>query len=172
MPKFHDKKKFGPLCDYIRVVANHMGLCDWQFEVEWIPIQSEDGDTQEYANCRPIFGRKYAVLKFSVDALDSDEFTLRNTVVHELVHCHLAQAQSFFENEVYDFTGKPLPWNIMWDGFKRALEYGVDGIAAGWSETLPYIKWEVNSKSDKVKKKSKAEHNPTTHIGFGWPEGY
>jgi len=175
----HPPSVRGPLCDYIRHLANMMGLRDWEFELKWRADKSTDDDPDEieYASCKPTYGRKYAVLAFSHDAVNGDPYTLRNTVVHELVHCHLGGAQNIFENEVFDNVNHPQPWNTLWDGFKRQLEYAVDGMATAWAVSMPEIDWKIDSRTTTKHGPSDdperdASPDGTTHITTGEVEPY
>jgi len=127
---------------YIRWIANEMGLRDWTFHVviaQPTAKGSDDGSGHEWgAMCTPIPGRKHATLTFHPERRDDELAELRQTVVHELVHCH------FFG--LWDTCRRDLPLDEeayeMWiEGVRRHMEYGVDAVADAIAPRMPLIKW-------------------------------
>lgn len=124
------------LCGYIRWVADTMDLRDWVFDVSYEP----PSDPEAYATCRPILGRRRAVLKFCADFREMEPDVQRNTIVHELVHCHMAGLQSQAELDLESLLGKPTD-AVFFSAFRRNVEYAVDGLAGAIAKHMPYIDW-------------------------------
>jgi hypothetical protein len=107
---------------YVRQLADKLCLKDWQIEIS---VEQPAGDNS-IASVQPIYGRKYAVLRFSEGFLNDPKTEQRHTLVHELLHCHLAPLQRLLETEEH-----------LTHGGKMALEYCVDGLADAIAPLLP-----------------------------------
>ena len=122
---------------YVRWVADRIGLRDWHFNV----IYGHDEGEDTIAICTPTYGRRRAQLSFAEDfstAYTAEE--QRNTVIHELLHCHLAPVQ---DQVRLDLLG-PLSqsgYDLFYSAFRQNLEYAVDSIAAALAKDLPLIAW-------------------------------
>lgn len=180
LPYIHPPQVRRPLADYIREMANQMGLMDWTFILRWHPPREDEDDPESseedtvLATCRPTYGRKVATLRFSQDVRDAMPEQVRNTVAHELIHCHLGHAQMVVEGEMFDAIGKPHPWNELWASFRRALEYAVDGMASSWDEHLPLIIWHEDIGEIDVDDEIEATRDPyaSSMIEKGFPPYY
>lgn len=147
MPRRLDRagaiRSWGP---YVRRIADLMCLRDWFIQLIW-----EGPDEPEVAaDIKCIPGRRLAYIRLGDSFLD--DYTpdqQRHTVVHELVHAHLDQAQKVAEEAMGE----------QWAVFRLLLEYGVDAIADGWAPCLP-LPDHVHPQSDRkvttvAKKKAK-----------------
>lgn len=175
-PGCHPPDVRGPLADYIRHMANCMGLMDWEFQLKWEYAKDDNVDeedtTEVKARCKPLVGRRFAVLSFSSDVRLWDSYQLRHTVTHELVHAHLAGIQHMVENEAYEYLNKPYPWSTFWDLFQRNLELSVDAIAVSWARQLPMIDWSVDEFAGQSPSGDSPDPELVTHIEVGFPHGY
>ena len=88
MQKTPDIESLGP---YVRHVADHMQLRDWNFGVEF------DGHLAcALAAIECVPNRQYATISISPDFLEASDTEQRYAIVHELVHCHLNPVQTMF----------------------------------------------------------------------------
>jgi hypothetical protein len=107
---------------YLRDVADRLHLRDWRFVIaEDLP---NDRDSIATAWC--CYGRKYATLRLNDSFLADNRDEQRNTIVHELVHAHLAPYVRAVETMTND------------DKVLRLLmEYSVDGLANAIAPLVP-----------------------------------
>ena len=76
---------------YIRYLADNMRLKDWTFEVEF------DGELQtSLATVECVQNRRHARIAVGPLFFTSSPEDQRHGAVHELVHCHLQPASTFF----------------------------------------------------------------------------
>jgi hypothetical protein len=119
-------------CRYVRRLADSLGLCDWSFSITF-----DCDDEHASANITCIDGRKHADIRFAADLLTSHDPLLQRTVVtHELVHCHLASCQNIIRDDLVKHLSQST-YDALYDGFRRQLEYAVDGIAVPIARGLP-----------------------------------
>lgn len=136
-----DRKELGR---YVRWVADEMGLRDWHFDLDVEPPDDPEmyeGQQRAFADVCPTPGRRHAKMRFCEDfrfGLTADQ--QRMAVVHELVHCHLAALQHQCECDLDPLLGRPAI-TVFFNGFRRNLEYAVDGITAALTPHFPPIAW-------------------------------
>jgi hypothetical protein len=124
------------LADYIRTIADEMGLRDWDVQLE--PEPCGDGNA---AHMRATFGRKLAKISVEKDfktAQTPEE--QRDSIVHELVHCHFESMASMVRCDLERIVGQPTD-QVFFNGFERQFEYGVDAMACALAKHLPLISW-------------------------------
>jgi hypothetical protein len=128
---------------YVREIADLVGLRDWVVGVADDTPDREDANAQA---CVP-FGRRAVMIKFSPGWADRDPDELRQTVVHELVHCHLWS----LDQRICDLHGiiGSAAYEVLEKAHHENLEHAVDAIALAWSETLP-----LPIKAKKTRKKA------------------
>jgi hypothetical protein len=117
---------------YVRRLADMVGLCDWRFVV----LEEAPADTDAVANVTPVAGRKYAEFRFRPDFFDDGPEERRATVLHELIHCHLAAISEQVRSDLLTHLGQAT-YDVFVAAFLRQLEYAVDGMAEAWAELLP-----------------------------------
>lgn len=117
---------------YIHDMANRMGLKDWV-----IKLDDEPPSEGAYGECHSHQGAKRAWLRLSDHNGDMHE--LRNTVIHELLHCHWNEANNLVEEAAIATLG-PQASEVMRVAWKAAMELGIDGIASAWDVCLPLPK--------------------------------
>ena len=137
-----DRKEFGR---YFRAIADQMGLRDWRFEIEWSDQLSKpnyaadvEHDLGAQMNCIP--GRRVGETTFAFSARDQPLDELRQTVCHELLHCHFAAMWHQVRQDLLERLGQDA-YDLFIASFERNMEYGVDAAATAWAEELPLIQW-------------------------------
>jgi hypothetical protein len=136
-----DQKALG---EYIRWIADAMGLRDWRFELELGDAsegQAERPDGSRWgASCAPIPGRKVATITLAPWQRDEERAELRQTVVHELTHCHFFGLWDTVRNDVLQPLGQ-LPYDIFVANVERHMEYGVGAMSDALASHMPLIEW-------------------------------
>lgn len=110
------------LGQYMSYVASEVGLRDWT-----IALKDSPCDEQYAGTCSPIYGRKWAGIALSKDWMHVDEYDLRHTIVHEMLHCH-TDAITQPLDDIEDVIGKLLHAPLM-NAQRVAVEFAVDAIA-------------------------------------------
>lgn len=129
------KRDLQALAAYVDECAHRLGLCDWETRVE-----REPADDDCNAQTHLVYGRKLARLRFAADVCSAPPESLRQTVAHELIHCHLEAARSMVDLDLTTHLGKQTA-EVFYEGFLRQLEYGIDGLAVAVATGLPLIEW-------------------------------
>lgn len=114
------KTKFGP---YLRCLADMMGLRDWT-----VTVTNEAFDDVNAKADQPS-GRKIHWVSLGEPFLDSPPEEQRQTLVHELIHAHLAPMHHFLCRELGDGAAM--------EAYRLWMEYAVDGMADEWAKLLP-----------------------------------
>lgn len=134
---------------YVRSVADELGLQHWHLEVEvtdehppadTLISDAEEDDWPAAATCDPIPGMHRATLRFSTGFREESPEDQRETVVHELIHCHLADLYEFGRKGMSDLVHQSV-YDMFMYGFSLAWEHAVDGMARAWSPKLPLMEW-------------------------------
>lgn len=129
---------------YIRGIADAMGLRDWTLAlaVETVGRSNAPNRTEgEWgATSQSTPGRKHALITLPKDARALDREELRQTVVHELVHCHFACLWDTLRLDLGHILTEKVYW-VWIAGVERAMEYGVDAVADAIAPRMPLIDW-------------------------------
>lgn len=115
---------------YVRDLANRLALRDWTFVLE--PEHCTPGRNAEI---QPCFGRKHATLRLSNLFLQMPAGLQRHTLVHELMHCHLAELSFYIQHLAFG------------DALRAARimqEMAVDGLADAMAILLPLPQFEMS----------------------------
>lgn len=141
------KKQKKAVKAYIAGIAGRMGLTDWCFllSVEEQEVHGEGLNTLAWVSTTP--GRRHAVVHIGPDFADLSPETQRMTIVHELIHCHLAPMQDQVENDLEPHLGRAAD-QLFSDSFRRNLEFSVDAMATAWAEDLPLIDWDYQGEPE------------------------
>lgn len=123
------------LLAYVRSTADALGLKDWTFEVLADPCEDDC-----LAHVNPCEGRRVATICFSGDFRERKQVEQRETVVHELLHCHHVAAADIVRLDLIKQLSQST-YDVLWFGFKRQLEYMVDALASVVAPHLPVIDW-------------------------------
>ena len=125
------KGSYDELGAYLRDIADRVGLKDWYFN-----IVHEPPDDQNHAACVEVYyGRKVADIRFRNEWATWTPEELRETVLHELLHCHINPLR-FHLNNIQNAVGQ-MVYEPLYQGVTDYIEYAVDGIARNWAQTLP-----------------------------------
>lgn len=73
---------------YLDELRPTLGLSDWTVVVDAEPLPVTDG---EAANIEILYAQQHATIRLAADFAEQTPAWQRHTLVHELVHCHLAQ---------------------------------------------------------------------------------
>jgi hypothetical protein len=107
---------------YTRKLADILHLKDWRIDI----LEELPGGSDAIASCAPVAGRKYAVLRLAECFLTDPPIEQRQTLTHELLHCHFAPTMRLLE--ATDSFGA---------AEKLSMEYFVDGLADAIAPLLP-----------------------------------
>lgn len=123
------KKKLTTV-EYTRQIAVAMGLGGWHIE-ECADPASEGC----LAEIEPTYGQRHAKLSLCKDWDDLPAEEQRDTIVHELVHVHLAHLTQLS----YDIVDglEPSATKAAQAALNLAEEYIVDAIAGAWAPYMP-----------------------------------
>lgn len=116
--------------EYTRQIAVAMGLGGWHIE------QSADPASEGcLAEIEPTYGQRHAKLSLCAewDTLPPEE--QRDTIVHELVHVHLASLTQLAYDLVQELD--PSAVKVAQAALNLAEEYVVDAMAGAWSPYMP-----------------------------------
>lgn len=119
------------LGNYVRAMADEMGLRDWYLHIP----ADQPTDMTHGAECDVTYGQKVATITFRDDWPTWGADRLRSLVTHELIHCHTWEMEQRIA-DLRDTLGGPT-YELYSLGFRHAHERAVDGIARAWAETLP-----------------------------------
>lgn len=86
--------------EYLRTLANTMGLTDWSFTLK--DMEHEDA----LATITVSFGRQEACIELSPAFYAADPEEQRTTLIHELLHAHHAPVDELMENALPEALGK------------------------------------------------------------------
>jgi hypothetical protein len=123
MTRKKHRKRIKALYPYVREIADKMGLKDWG-------VTLGDDYPEEGANASASFsgGRKYVVIRFKKKFYKESLEDLRETVCHELIHCHFAFLDMPLENSLGPVA----------KAFAiEALEYGIDALCEVVALAMP-----------------------------------
>jgi hypothetical protein len=124
------------LGEYLRELADLMGLRDWHLILADGPPESEPTEGHRVqGECTVSYGRKSATIAVSDDWAGEDPDELRRVLVHELIHCHQEPVQWAFNNAANRLGFEA--GSVAREAFTDAFEIATDGIAVPWAETLP-----------------------------------
>lgn len=110
------------LGDYLQALKLALWLGHWRIEVYW------DGEMESdaYATIKPCFGQRLADLRLCHDFFDMEPWKQRRVLVHELIHCHMADAQEMGEQLRTNLGDQA--FEAWMPGFRLGMEHGVDSL--------------------------------------------
>jgi len=115
---------------YVRLLAWKMGLGDWHITLDkMLP----NGDA--LAQVHITYGQKRARIQLSRQFKRLPREGQRQTLVHELVHCHLERVRLSSLNWTGPLGKKATQMAV--NEVHDHIEFAVDAIATAWAETLP-----------------------------------
>ena len=125
----------GELERYVRWVADEIELRDWT-----ITLDDEPCDDDYTAQIACTEGRKHAVLSVNRKFREYAPDEQRQTIAHELVHAHHEMCWRIVQKDLLQPLGQET-YNVLCDGYRRAMEYCVDAVADALAKHLPLIDW-------------------------------
>jgi len=134
--------EFRRLGEYVRWMADAMGLRDWYFNLKHSPPLRDDESVDKGAGARIeiYWGKRYADISVCEEFRTMRPDRQRQFICHELVHCHLDHLDSLTDNKLRDHMGE-MHWQGWHMGFDLAFENAIDAIADAWARKLPLISW-------------------------------
>lgn len=129
------KQQRAGLAAYVRYVADRFGLKDWSFELEWDSSTAGGADAAD-AEISPLFGRKFAVVRFAQDFGRFSPSYQRYLVCHELTHCHLGPVDELCRRTFETALGQTGA-AVVQHGYDQASETAVDAIATAFAQHMP-----------------------------------
>lgn len=111
---------------YLRRLADHLHLSDWGVRID----DAGPRDPDDHCTITPIYGRKLAAVRLSEEFLDEPPDSQRQSLTHELIHCHLQPAWEIARHHLPDESLA---------GFRLMLEYAVDGLADAIAPHMPLM---------------------------------
>lgn len=118
--------------DYIRDLANRLGLRDWCLHLMHRPPDDE----QALASVQRTYGRKHAQIFLCEDWTEMHQEVQRAAVVHELLHVQQAFLNTYVSHSVPQAMSRR-EYDIWWEGYRQHEEYVVDGLADNIALLLP-----------------------------------
>lgn len=118
-----DEKRHNELRDYLRFMANEMGLRDWT-----VTLSSDRPDNGNHAaDVVCLYGRKYLTVRLTQGFENYSLEEQRHWITHELVHAHL-WALDFTLNNIRDHLPSAA-FDVLKGCFDDGIEFAVDAIA-------------------------------------------
>lgn len=132
---FLEQEDYDTLNEYIQKLKDKIGLRDWV-----IYLSKEPTSEGQHATFQAFYGQKRGIIEVNEDFRKYPAGYIRMTIVHELVHCHLAGSLDVMIHDLPDLLTAD-QYDSFFANYKRHLEFGVDGIATNWAKKFPLIKW-------------------------------
>ena len=118
---------------YVNDIRDQLGLSQWR-----VYLSSADEDADYQGQVQIPYGRHVATIRLSVP--ESPE-CLRNTVVHELLHCQFERITWAFNN-FQDVVGS-IAWTVGNGAYTDALEVTIDALSGAIAPMLPLPENEI-----------------------------
>lgn len=120
------------LTRYVRHIADLLDLRDWDITVK--VGTSEDA----LGECLPVYGQRRATISLCSTWQEMTPEDVRSTVVHELIHCHLAALTHLLDSVAAEVLHKQVG-AMLTTAVSLELEYATDAIACAAAKTLPLL---------------------------------
>ncbi len=128
-----DRRELGR---YARAMADELELRDWTINLLYRP-----SDRCNDAEIGCVYGQKTANLQVSENFRQLDRDRQRQTITHELLHCHWHLPSEMVVTKDLEAALGAQADQLFAEGFRRQLEYAIDATAAALAKHLPYIDW-------------------------------
>ena len=116
---------------YVRQLADLMELRDWRFDTEITVPRNPNWA----ASCGITYGRRHACITIAPDTLTKPPESIRQTIVHELVHCHTTPIRDQLDN-VEEHLGKSA-YTTIHNATTDVLELATEALANAIAPFLP-----------------------------------
>lgn len=120
------------LREWCRSIANTLGLSEWAFHLEYDESLPDD----VYARVKPAHARQAATIIVGKEFAAATPEEKRATIVHEFLHCHLAQSDEVIHGALPELLGVPA-FNAFLTGYDLSIERAVEGLAVPIARLLP-----------------------------------
>jgi hypothetical protein len=127
-----DKSQFQFVEKYIHDAAVRLHLSDWDISLSEEPADEDDHAYVDFPN-----GSKRAVIHLGNLFWRSSACQRRHTIVHELLHLHLAPLEGQLQG-AKRLLGEAV-YTAYSESVNNSLEYAVDGIADAIAVSFPEI---------------------------------
>lgn len=119
---------------YVSELKSMLRLADWNIEIDW----KRPSEKKTYATIDPIEGQKFAIMRIGENFHNLTSYEQSQTIIHELIHCHLEPLTNFSENVVKQVArGKSR--NLAMYTLNLHNEYATDGLADAFVTLLPKL---------------------------------
>lgn len=137
---------------YVQIVKRKMNLIEWKIDLAKKPCPSDS-----LGECDIVYGQHIATISLNKNYKKDKPEILRNTIVHELLHCYLApvteaasQVMEPFEEDVHGRKIVQATTNAM----EYQIERVIDRLSEIISPSMPLPK--MPSKKSRMKRKKPA----------------
>lgn len=115
---------------WVKMVANTLNLSDWVIKLEW-DLSLEE---KYLARCLVCYGRNEARIILGESFEKSSPADKRETIIHELLHCHFGPMDEFVDETIPPLIGRPAytAWESAYDLMQ---ERAIDAIAVSIAAT-------------------------------------
>lgn len=139
--------EFGVLWEYIRDVADTLGLRRWWLGLSpELPGDCNDSEAVCLAEIDCSYAQQRAVIRVEIGFRHANAANQRHAIVHELLHCYLAACRDVIRVDLHATRALgQTAYDLLFQTFNHALESGVDGIATAIGGSFPLIDWPVKS---------------------------
>ena len=122
--------------EYVRELARLLALDHWTFEFD---EEEPDSDSVE-AETHIRTDGNVATMRFPSRIRQERRDEVRQTVIHELLHCHTDRFADDMGDALERATSTST-WDILHELHRRSAERMVDGIAMAIADRYPLIHW-------------------------------
>lgn len=133
---------------YVQIVRRKMNLSEWRIDLNDKPCPNDS-----LGECEIVYGQHLATISLNKDYKKEKPETLRNTIVHELLHCYMspitesaAQVMEPFEDDIH---GRKIVQSTI-NSIEYQIERVIDRLSEIISPNMPLPKI-PNSKKNKTK---------------------
>jgi hypothetical protein len=140
---------------YVQIVRRKMNLAEWRIDLNDKPCPNDS-----LGECEIVYGQHLATISLNKDYKKEKPETLRNTIVHELLHCYMSpitesatQVMEPFEDDIH---GRKIVQSTI-----NSIEYQIERVIDRLSEIispnmpLPKIPNKKNNKKKNIKRRKK-----------------
>ncbi len=130
------RKERDHLREYVEEVRANMWLGSWLLHVGYDSgtVENDEGDIR-IGSCLASGEYREATITFSPEIFDHEPFQIRETVVHELVHCHYASLQRLHQQMLGRL--KPREADALYEVHVRLMEEHVTVMSRLIVDAMP-----------------------------------
>lgn len=136
---------------YVQILRRKMGLSEWKIVLHEKPCSSDS-----LGECDVIYGQYRATISLNKDYRKEKPESLRNTIVHELLHCHMSPITEAAMTTFEPFEEEPHGRKIIQAAI-NSMEYQtervIDLLAELVSPMMPLPKIAKTKRRKKIIKK-------------------